>query len=250
MRYWTILILMAAAALPVGAADDNDRLGEVLRQWVATTRGQRDFRATIRHTVEDSLLHKTETSTLTVRGRGPDCLRIDGMDSQGQLELRSIWTKAISHHFSSKTRTELVYDRTRPRPDPKDRNWLYWFYFWLDEAPDHLPTRFLYAHRPDCSHLTVLHWKLLKEDEWYVYLQADRRTRYPMTEDWTGLVLNKRTWKVRQVLVSDGAGNRHTWDVVEFQTDLDPPVTEPSLFDGTPRDWPKQKVPPENLDGK
>ena len=121
-------------------------------------------------------------------------------------------------------------------------------YFFEGNWIEQTPIRLLYSNDAACTNIAGLAWKLIKEDPWYVYLETDLGSPGYSIGGPTRVVLLRDSFHVRQAQIATPDGRILLWDITNVTTDIQPPITDESLMEGTPRGWPTPKLSLELFD--
>jgi hypothetical protein len=226
--------------VPAPEKKSESRLDEVLRQWARAADARRSVSCRFTLTELDRTFEERKVSKAQALVQPPDRLRVDVLH-KGRPSFILVLTGKAIHVFNFASRVEAIYPRpkdgtflgaqTRRRTFREKLNGLVrgecyqQQLAWLIAG---LPVRDLPA-RFDVQ--------LVKEDQWYAYLQLrPRRSKEREDVQRMRVVLNKDGWWVRQIWLLRPNDNETTFDFEQARVVDKPPITAEAIRRHLPKE--------------
>jgi RNA polymerase sigma factor (sigma-70 family) len=210
-------------------------LDAMLRKWAEADEKVREMRFNFKTTTKDNIIDEKTV----VKGQASlikdDYFRVDMQDKDGQLKGILILDGKKLHNFDYEAKTERIYAWPKDLAfgrEKKETWFTPWLYGWGIYA--RWPLFGLQA-RDFTSRYDI---RLVKEDRWYSYLDITPRSRED--KKWfrrSRVVLNRDSYRVRQLWLEYPNRNEILTDFLDIQTNPEPPVTRDSLRKGLPKGW-------------
>jgi hypothetical protein len=217
------------APQPAPEKKAESRLDEVLRAWARAADARRSVAYQFTLTELDRILKRQKVSRGQAFVQTPDRLRVEVLD-KGRLNFIVVLTGKAIHLFDFQQKTERIFSRSRDpflgaATKPRDI---------LNVLFGGLPVRDLPAFGV----------RLVKEDQWYAYLELRPRTPGERAE-WKQMriVLLKDGWWLRQVWLRQPNDNEMTFDFERARVVDNPPITPEAVRRRLPPGWKRTRVP-------
>jgi len=221
-----IQVPQPAAAAPGGPT----RLDHLLDRWEKEMQGVKSLSADIIRTSVDKTFDKTEAFSGTAKFVKPNLVLLDlRLPTNPQVFERYLCTGTFLYQYQAGTKTIHVHELPPPQPgQPGGADNFLSYIFPLKAAE--AKTRY--------------QLKLVKEDQWYVYLEmvpihAEDKRNFQRAR----LVLNQTTFLPRQVWWEEPNGNEVTWDLPKVQRDVNIDRLEFAPPQQAPQGWNMVRVP-------
>jgi hypothetical protein len=242
------LMLMALAlpfpAAPADAKAEADaRLDEVLREWAKASDAVKEARFTIRLSNRDQTTDVVSTSDMEVFVRNPDLMRLDYKDQKGGRNWFVYKERAV-RYLTSADKLDCYYPLS-------DR-------FGFPEHPERYPDDFF--SRLGGGILEQFSWlafgfpvrdlktrfdvRLSNESDYYLNIDiGPRKNRDKLDFTRMRVVLNRKTYQVRQLWIERPNATEITFDYERPKEDSAKPITPESILNGLPEDYKKVSLP-------
>ncbi len=221
------------------------RLEVVLREWAKANDTTRSMRYRFTQTEIDLNFDNRVVKKGEVQLLKPDLLRIDVGDPGNRMIL--LVTEETIHFFEPADKTERVYPRARRSRFHSDKTPQRSFLDSLTGPPEGVVwfeamRQHIYWHLaglvgfpvPDLTRLCDL--RLMKEDNWYIYLDLQpRRPADKSVFKRMRVVLMKDHFRVRRIWYEHADGNTTTLDFENLDTEKR--ITPKSMLKGLPEGW-------------
>lgn len=222
-------------------------LEAVLRKWAEADAQNREIHVRFTRTDTDQLLDYTNITKGKASIKRPDLWRVDRFDKQGRMLYILLLEDKRIHLFSAETKTERIFsvpESTKEIREAEIRFGLPRFVWswgeqihWLSFGPQ---------RRDLDSRYKV---DLIKQDRWYIYLDIEPRNKERSWFDWFPeqwfdrgqIVLERKTYQVRQVHFRYYNRDDIVVDFLDRQTNPKEPITKESLLKGLPQGWKREE---------